>query len=443
MRQSLEVLQANSLELSQLIQQTMLENPVLEISTPEEELISENISDAEHDAETLSNLDDDYREDQIIHRDQYTTDQSTIDYLYDSIVAPRTLQQHLTDQLDAEEAPLEIKEAGYEIIAHINDRGFLDQPVSSLAITSRHPLHILEKALVRIQHFEPAGVGAEDLRECLLIQLKLKKMLGSIEFSIIDQFLTDLVQKKFPHIAKELKTTTERITEAAEVIATLTPDPGASYDPTANPYILPDLFIERNQLGEWTVRLSNEHIPSITINDEYKDLMATSTDKTARTFLKNNIRDGKNLIKAVTLRQDTLLKIAEQLLLKQSEYFEHGKSHLKPLTMNAIAEVIEVHPATISRAVAGKYVQTPHGLIELRTFFTSGFQTKDGTQLSNASVKETIQQLIQEEPASKPLSDSKLEKLLKEKGLKVARRTIAKYREQLGILPSHLRKSFD
>jgi len=263
-----------------------------------------------------------------------------------------------------------------------------------------------------------------------------------LEFRIVDQYLHDLAQKKFPQIAKELNTSTERITEAAESIATLTPDPGASYDPTANPYILPDVFIEKNKLGEWTVRLSNEHIPTITINDEYKDLMASSTDKTARTFLKNNIREGKNLIKAVSLRQDTLMKISEQLLLRQTEFFEKGISYLKPLTMTDIAEVIEVHPATISRAVAGKYAQTPQGLIELRTFFTSGFETKDGTQLSNSSVKETIQQLIQNEPAEKPLSDSKLEKLLKEKGLKVARRTIAKYREQLGILPSHLRKTF-
>lgn len=442
MRQSLEVLQANSLELSQLIQQAMLENPVLELTSTEEELPAEEIPDAEHDAETLSNLDDDYREERITHQDQYTADQSAIDYLYNSIVSPHTLQQHLTDQLDSEDLSPEIKEAGREIIAYINDRGFLDQPVSKLAITSQHPLHLLEKALIHIQHFQPAGVGAEDLRESLLIQLKAKNMLGSLEFRIVDQYLHDLAQKKFPQIAKELNTSTERITEAAESIATLTPDPGASYDPTANPYILPDVFIEKNKLGEWTVRLSNEHIPTITINDEYKDLMASSTDKTARTFLKNNIREGKNLIKAVSLRQDTLMKISEQLLLRQTEFFEKGISYLKPLTMTDIAEVIEVHPATISRAVAGKYAQTPQGLIELRTFFTSGFETKDGTQLSNSSVKETIQQLIQNEPAEKPLSDSKLEKLLKEKGLKVARRTIAKYREQLGILPSHLRKTF-
>ncbi len=443
MRQSLDILQANSLELGQILQQAISTNPVIEITDSNDEFIADDSPvEAEHDQETLSNLDDDYRESRITSQASNGPSQETVDYLYNSIVAPLTLQQHLAEQIGNEELSHELRLACLEVISYIDDRGFLEQSPEQIAITSQHPSNILEKAVVKIQQLEPAGVGAEDLTESLMIQLHKLGMNGSLAYNIVENHLTDLAQKKFPLIAKALNTSVEKISLAAEVISNLNPDPGAAYDPTANPYILPDIFLERDEDGAWAARLSNEHVPDIAISNAYKDLMASTGDGKARTYLRDKIRDGKIVIKALHQRQDTLYKIAQILLDKQRPFLQHGKSQLKPLTMNELAEMIEVHPATISRAVAGKYARTPHGIIELRQFFTSGFQSADGTQVANSSIKETIQQLVDNEPSNKALSDSAIEKLLKEKGLKVARRTIAKYRDQLGILPSHLRKKF-
>lgn len=443
MRQSLEILQANSLELSQLLQQAIQTNPALEITTNEETLPDETPLEAEHDSEVLSDLDDHARDDYISTKSSTPgPSQETIDYLYDSIVAPHSLQQHLTEQINTEEITPELSIACREIIANTNDRGFLDQPLTDIAITSTHSLELLEKALVKIQHLDPAGVGAHDLRESLLIQLQKRNLLGSLAYQIVENHLHDLAQKKLPAIAKELKTSVEKIVDAAKVITTLTPDPGAEYDPTSNPYIVPDIKFTQDTDNKWQATLTNEHIPEVSISHVYKDLQASTTDSKTRTYLKEQIKDGKQIITAISQRQHTLLRIAEELIKRQQAFIVSGASELKPLTMNELAEVIGVHPATISRAVAGKYALTPRGIIELRTFFTSGFQSKDGAQVSNTSIKDTIQNIVQDEPPAKPLSDSAIEKILAVKGLKVARRTIAKYRDQLGILPSNLRKKF-
>lgn len=443
MRQSLEILQANSLELSQLLQQAVLTNPAIEITTNEEALPDETPDEAEHDTETISDLDDHARDEYITTKSSTPgPTQETIDYIYDSIVAPHSLQQHLTEQINNEEVSTDLRTACHEIIANVNDRGFLDQPITDIAITSTHSLDILEKALIKVQHLDPAGVGAHDLRESLLIQLQKRNLLGSLAYRLVEDFLPDLAQKKLPQIAKQLKTSVENIVQAATVITTLTPDPGAEFDPTSNPYIVPDVRFSKDTDGEWEAVLTNEHIPSVTISHVYKDLLASTADNKTRTYLKEQIKDGKQIITAISQRQHTLLRISQEIVKRQPGFLQQGPAALKPLTMNELAEVIEVHPATISRAVAGKYALTPHGIIELRTFFTSGFQSKDGAQVSNTSIKDTIQHIVQEEPPSKPLSDTAIEKLLAAKGLKVARRTIAKYRDQLGILPSHLRKKF-
>jgi len=443
MRQSLEILQVNSLELSQLIQQAALANPAIEISTNEETLPDNTVEEAEHDSETISNLDDHARDEYITTKSSTPgPSQETLDYIYDSIVAPHSLQQHLTEQINSENIEYELLNASHEIIANINDRGFLDQPLEDIAITSAHSLSILEKALIKIQHLDPAGVGAHDLRESLLIQLQHRNLLSSTAYKIVEDHLPDLAQKKLPHIAKQLNTSVETVVEAATLITTLTPDPGAEFDPTSNPYIVPDVRFSRDEDGDWQATLTNEHIPSVTISHVYKDMLASATETKTRAYLREQIKDGKQIITAISQRQHTLLRISEEIIKHQQSFLESGISELKPLTMNDLASIIEVHPATISRAVAGKYALTPHGVIELRTFFTSGFQASDGAQVSNTSIKDIIQSIVLDEPPSKPFSDTAIEKCLKERGLKVARRTIAKYRDQLGILPSHLRKKF-
>ncbi|MGJ8673365.1 RNA polymerase factor sigma-54 [Rubritalea sp.] len=445
MRQSLEVLQANSLELGQILQQALLTNPVLEIDRNDEQLEEITTPDAEHDMETLSNLDDDFRELSITeNRTASTTsdDQAKRDHLYNSIVSPETLQQHLLSQLALAALPDETKQIATLLIGYINDRGFFETSLEDIAIANNIPLRVIERAQAALQNFDPAGVAAIDLTESLLIQLAKRDLLGSLEYRIVSEQLDNLARKRIPEIARKLGVTTEAINQAAETIATLTPDPGAEFDPTSNPHITADLVVAKNAADEWEVRLTNDNIPDIGISNAYKDLMASTDDNTARQYLRDQIRDGKILIRSVSQRQETLYKLALELVKRQPEFFEKGPKALKPLTMNDIAASIEVHPATISRAVAGKYILTPHGLFELRTFFTTGFTSDKGKEVSNTGIRETIQQLIAEENTQKPLSDSAIEKILKEKGLTVARRTIAKYRDQLNILPSHLRKQF-
>lgn len=445
-RQSLEILQASTLELSQLVQQSIEFNPVLLDE-------SENISLQELEAEQkekendTSNQEqyDDLRELAILENRSTgsgTEAQEKREHMMNSLVGSHTLQQHLLDQLAVSLAREEVKNAVELLIGDIDERGYLDTPLSQSAANFSIPLDTLEEARDLLQGFNPRGVAAKDLQECLLIQLERLNLQDSIEYDIVREHLTSLAKKHFSQIAKALKTTEEDVMESALRISQLDPAPGSSFDGTNNPIILPDLNFEKDEHGEWHASLTNEYLPKIKINDTYKSMLSSQKDKGVKNYLKDQIRDGRNLIKALDQRQETILAIGEEIILKQKNFLDKGNSHLQPLTMNEIADKIGIHATTVSRAVHGKYVRTPHGVIDVRRFFASGYTTKSGDTVSNTGVRDTIQKIIEGENKAKPLSDSAIEKVLKEKGLKIARRTIAKYREQLGILPSHLRKGF-
>ncbi len=444
MRQSLEILQANSLELSQLLQQVAEINPTLEIEMDHEELTSPPEVDAERDLENLSEFDDTWREDQILQhgmRHQSSDDEERRDFLYNSIVAPHSLQQHLLDQLNHAAVSPEIYKAAEYLIGCMNHHGFFDESIETLATASEFSLKTLRSAQSLIQGFDPPGVGVENLKESLLLQLTLEGKGGTLETRIIEDHLDDLARRKIAEIAKKLGVSQEAVAQAADRIAQLNPDPGAAFDASLNPHISPDLELVRDSDGHYYARLTDNYMPKLRISNHYKDLLAKlNSDPKARKYLRENIHEGRQIINAVSQRQETLLKIGSEIIKQQPEFLKHGRSKLRPMTMQDIAKTIGVHPATISRAVAGKYVRTPHGIMELRSFFTSGYTTKKGNEISNTGVKETIQKLIANEDSAKPLSDNAIEKLLLKQGVKVNRRTIAKYRSQLGILPSHLRK---
>lgn len=444
MRQSLEILQANTLELSQLISQAVALNPTLEVQEDSELLEPTPEPDAEHDIENLSEFDDTWREDQILlhgSRQHSSDDEQRREFLYNSIVAPHSLQQHLLSQLQHAAVHAEKFTAAEFLIGCINDRGFLDDSLEALAPLSPHTLKELRSALSLVQGFDPAGVGTENLTESLLLQLQLSGRGGSLESRIVDQHLGKLARRKLGDIARDLGVTQEAIAEAADNISQLNPEPGAAFDATANPHISADLELRRDVRGAYYAHLTGDHLPKLSISNHYKDLLAKlNTNPKARKYLRDNIHEGRQIINAVSQRQETLLKIGSEIISRQAEFLHHGRSRLRPMTMHDIAENIGVHAATISRAVAGKYILTPHGLMELRSFFSSGYTTKQGTKIANTGVKEAIQQLVIHENTAKPLSDTAIEKQLKAKGIKIARRTIAKYRDQLDILPSHLRK---
>ncbi len=447
MRKSLEILQAGTLELSQLVQQALETNPVLEDITETLSLDDDGADPAEADSlEYLNETDDDWR-DRIILEGKSAPwtdeDEERRQRVYDSIVAPETLQQHLQHQLDLSMIEPEIRDAAHVILGNLDSRGFLDLSIEMLGIRMGLRPEYLSEALKLIQSFSPAGIGASGIPESLLLQLERRSGKETIEYKIVRDHLEDLARKHHPQIARALGTTVERIAEAASRIGRLTPNPGGEFDPTGNPYILPDVVIERDDDGRWYARLTGEHLPNLRINDFYKDMIGKNgTDPKARQFLRDQIRDGRSLIQAISLRQETILAIAHKLIEHQALFLSKGPRYLRPLTMNDIADELSLHATTISRAVAGKYIVTPHGLMEMRAFFATGYQTSDGSEVSNAGVREAIQQLISAENQAKPLSDEILTQALGQQGIKIARRTAAKYREQLNILPSHLRKTF-
>ncbi|MFN9664514.1 MAG: RNA polymerase factor sigma-54 [Akkermansiaceae bacterium] len=447
MRKSLEILQASTLELSQLLRQALETNPTLEDITEIESLDQDQPDGEEADSlDYLNETEDDWRDRSILdgRSNQWTQeDEERRQRLYDNIVAPESLQQHLQQQLDLALIDPPIRAAAQEILGYINERGFLDDPIDVISIKSNSTLKNLKTALKLIQTFDPSGVGASGIPESLLIQLERASGTETIEYKIVRDHLEDLARKRDPQIAKALNITIDRVTDAASNIGRLSPNPGGDFEPTGNPYILPDVIIEKNDDGKWSARLTGEHLPALRINDFYKDMIGKSgVDAKARAFLRDQIRDGRSLIRSISLRQETILAIAHKLIDQQTDFLEKGPRHLRPLTMNNIADELQLHATTVSRAVAGKYILTPQGLMEMRAFFATGYQTDGGNEVSNAGVREAIQQLVAQENPSKPLSDDAITKALGKQGITIARRTVAKYREQLNILPSHLRKSF-
>jgi RNA polymerase sigma-54 factor len=364
-------------------------------------------------------------------------------FLMDSIVAPTTLQEHLVEQLRTTDGvEREVVTLVEFLIGNLNDDGFLNASIDDLSLQHGIPIADLRQAKRLLQSFDPVGVGAADLRECLLIQMERLGKKKHLAYRIADEHFDDLANKRFPILSRKLLVTVEQVSKAADFISTLDPRPAQRFAVMQNTYVSPDIMVER-QGDEWVATMLNGDLPRLRISNSYKDMLSQPDGSgEVRTYIRDKIRSGKFLIRSIHQRQQTIQKIANEILRHQHEFLERGRSHLRPLNMAQVASEVGVHETTVSRAIAGKYMATPHGLVELRFFFSHGVKTDSGEDLSNTSVKTAIAELIKGEPKHKPLSDDKLTKLLSDQGIQVARRTVAKYREALGILPSHLRKSF-
>ncbi|MFU8894513.1 MAG: RNA polymerase factor sigma-54 [Luteolibacter sp.] len=444
MRKSLEILQVGTQELAHLIRQSLESNPVLEDVSDFESTDTETADDS---LDSLNETDDDWRERSIMESrgNSWTQDdEERRQRMFETLVAPVTLQSHLQKQIDESMVGPDVREAAEVILGNLDARGFLDQSPEMIARQSGCEIDAVRRGLDLIRSFEPAGVGASSLPEALLLQLERdEEGTGSVEYRIVRDHLEELARKRHPQIARAMGITVDRVAQAAERIGRLNPNPGGDFDSTANPHIAPDVVIERDEDGNLTASLTGEHLPQLRINDFYKDMIGKDgVDAKARQFLREQIREGRGLMRALALRQETILAIAHKIIEHQPMFFKKGPRHLRPMTMHDIAAELDLHPTTVSRAVAGKYVLTPRGLMEMRAFFATGYQTEGGDQVSNAGVREAIQQLVARENPAKPLSDEAIMKALAAQGITVARRTVAKYREQLNILPSHLRKSY-
>jgi RNA polymerase sigma-54 factor len=275
-----------------------------------------------------------------------------------------------------------------------------------------------------------------------MFQLERLGKKGTLPWRVLDQHLDDLANKRYPVIARKLGVPVDQISRAADLIGTLDPRPAQRFAVSENNYVTPDVVVEKLN-GEWVAVMMNDDLPRLRISNTYKDLLSQSQSTgEVRDYVRDKIRGGKFLIRCIHQRQQTIHKISTEILRHQRDFLDKGLGHLKSLNMATVAADVGVHETTVSRAIAGKYIATPHGVFELKYFFTHGVKTESGEDMSNTSVKKAIAELVRNEAKHKPLSDDKLAVLLDKQGIKVARRTIAKYREALGILPSHLRKEF-
>ena len=321
--------------------------------------------------------------------------------------------------------------------------GYLRLSLDDLARTAGTTPEDMQRALTLVQSFEPAGIAARDLRECLLLQLVRLGRQDSLAYQVVDKYLEELARNHVPQVARALGVTPAALYEAMTEVKQLQPRPGNAVDTQDVQYILAELTVEQNEEGEYVVRTHRDYLPRLRISAHYLRILEDpDIAKEVKQYVKDKITGGNLLIKSIAQRQTTLQRIAEVVVARQHGYFEQGEEALVPLTMNQVAEEIGVHETTVSRALASKYVQTPRGLLPLKYFFTGGYETDGGEQLSSHSIKHKIQSLISEEDPAKPISDQAIMDQLKAQGLNVARRTVAKYREELGIPSSHLRKSF-
>lgn len=483
LRHSLKILQVAALDLRSVIQEELQSNPTLEELPMEVESLdkpatdsatdrdsdssgnsaADNASDAtapadhsdakreeldfskDKEFEILGKLDEDWRDHMasVGGAQPYTSeDAERRQHFFDSLVTEQSLQEHLMQQAELTELAAPALEAMRHLVGSLDDRGFLTQTPSDVALQTGLPLDAVQHALQNLKTFDPAGIGAKDLADCLLAQLAAKGRGSSLASRMIRDHFELLTRRRIPELARKLAVDVDDVQLAIEEIGKLDPAPGRRFAEDNNRVVVPDVTVEREG-DDWKIHLNSDYIPRLRLSSTYRDLIAKGTlSKDERAYLREKMRAGKFLIDSIDQRQRTIERITREIINAQKEFFEHGVSQLKPLTMTQIADVVGVHETTVSRAIANKYIRSPHGGFDFKYFFTPGYQAQSGSSVSNTSVKEMIADLINMEDKAGPLSDQELVVKLQDKGITIARRTVAKYREKLGLLPSNLRRDY-
>lgn len=479
LQQSLALLQAPTLELKALVEQEMQQNIVLEEVQATEVELSDKPSSQEDDAPAAADpaepprdviydpatekptnapVDDFEAEWQKLvqfdteTREHYAQtnvpnraseeDEERRQFMFDSLVSGVSLQENLLGQVRLSDMTPEQQKIAELIVGNIDDFGYLKSAVEELALNHGKPVEDVGEVLKAIQGFQPPGVGARDLRECLMLQLERSNQQDTLQYQIVDRFMDALGKRRLPEMARGLGKTVDEIQDAVQCIAKLDPRPGRAFLPDNDQYVVPEVFVTK--VGdEFVVNTNNEQVPQLRISNYYKDLMAKAeSSPEVREYIREKIRAGKFLIKSIHQRQQTISNIAKEIVARQRDFMEQGVSALRPMTMVQVAEVVGVHETTVSRAVSGKYMHTPQGIFEMKYFFTSGIATSGGGTMSNTSVKDIIAEIFSNEDRAKPLSDQEVVKMLAAREIVIARRTVAKYRDELNILPSNLRKVY-
>ena len=361
------------------------------------------------------------------------------DLNYGFVANPPTLQEHLLKQLHSFTNSDDEDKVGELIIGNIDDDGYLKASMEEISKTAETHVSIAEKILSLIQTFDPVGVGARDLRECLLLQSKAKGTENTLAGQIVDKYLPYLEKKRFNYIAGELKVPAEKIKEAMKEIAKLEPKPGRSFNTEKTIRLIPDAILRKNK-ERYEVILNDWELPSITLNDKYKQMIKQKgTDKDAKLYLQERLKAARSLIDAIKRRKETVRRVIEEITYVQKDFLDEGVTNFKPMTLEQIAKRIGKHKSTISRTITNKYLQTPYGIVELRYFLNSGVRQENGGFFSSKAIKSKIKALLEKERKESPLTDQKITQLLKKAGISISRRTVAKYRNQLKILSSKSR----
>ena len=454
--QSLEILLLPILELQQKISQELEVNPTLEVSGGGEELVgdmlSENLPDsptdeqlagaaAEHDESICSiiSVDPNWKD----RSGSGSTDaEAKRQHFFDSLTEETTLQDYLVEQLRTHEIDDKYYELAEQMIGSIDEMGYLRTHLADLAIICSADIKDVKKVLDIIQSFEPVGIGARDLQECMILQLKKKGMDNTLEFKIVNKHLEMVQKNHIPQLAKKLNVTPNKIYEALKVIQTLNPYPGSSISSKAVQFAVPETEIAMDG-DKLVVKALKDHLPNLRISQHYMDILEDKETKAeVRKYIREKITSSKMLMRSLDHRESTIIRITRVLADFQENFFRFGVDSMKPLTMQQVADEIGVHETTVSRAINQKYVQTPKGLFSFKYFFNSGYTSSSGEIVTSLSIKNKILELISEEESKKPLADQELVDALNEMGFSIARRTVAKYREELGIPSSHLRRSY-
>jgi len=357
-------------------------------------------------------------------------------YLESLITKPESLQEHLLKQLSLQKLSKKNLEIAEQIIGNIDDDGYFKGDITEIAKKYKASKRTVEKILRLIQTFDPLGTGARDLKECLIIQLRARGLTDKSFEEIITRYLNELAMREYEKIEKELNISEEKLQKFIKILKTLDPKPGRNYTSAFPSYALPELFLEIDEEGHFHLYLNEREMPKIRINKSYLKLLKDpNTPRDAKKFLREKLKSARELISAFEQRNKTILKIANFLINYQRDFFINGKSSLKPLTLRKVSQETGLDESTISRAVSGKFMETPQGIIELRELFSGQVRG-----ISSESIKEKIKDIIAGENPKKPLSDGEIVEILKQEGVEVARRTVAKYREEMKILPAKLRR---
>jgi len=432
LQMAIKILQMPSLELNEYIQDQLVENPVLESHSNDKQNDEMKIDWKEYVKKyEYDDYDDPHEED----------DENVSPFNF--IASVTTLRDHLLFQLN-----LTLKDSsditiGEYLIDNIDSAGYLRIEIDDVARHFKISEQKVEDVLKIIQTFDPPGVGARNLKECLIIQLHEQNIHNELLEKVINEYLNEVGENKYNIIAKELSITTKEAQAIGDVIKSLEPKPGRGFaDDNTIKYVVPDVIVEKIA-GRFIVTVNDRIIPRLSINSYYRNILKNDNkDEQTLEYIKKKLDTAVWLIKSIEQRKNTMHNVVSSIISFQTEFFDKGLDYLKPLTLKEVAENIGVHESTVSRAINGKYVQTPRGLYSLKFFFTRGLDAVSGSNVSSESIKKTIKNIIDNEDPRKPLSDQRITDMLNRDGLNISRRTVAKYREEMGILSTSKRKRF-